>query len=158
MNATADCRKCPGPESPRLARTRNAELHSAVPQNCILLRVRTFLRSRYLHRPADFKSAIRQTTNLCYFAARRRNAELHSAVPQNCILLRARTFARSHRLRRPADCKSAIQQITNLRYFTPAVRQITDLRYAECGSLQALLHLQASGVTQSRALTGLFTT
>ena len=77
--------------------------------------------------------------------ARERNAELHSAVSQIWNLLRVRIIGSLRHALRPADFKSAIQQIENLRY-------------AELGSRQALLHLQSSAKAHRCAFTGLLTT
>src|SRR5437870_2998342 len=74
-----------------------------------------------------------------------RSADLQSAVSQIFNLLNAGNVRTLRQTLPAAECNSAIQQITNLRYFL-------------CGSREALLHCQPSGVAQSRAFTGLLTT
>jgi hypothetical protein len=77
--------------------------------------------------------------------AQARSAELYSDGSQIYNLQRVAQPAAHENLARPAECNSAIQQIANLRY-------------GAGGSRHALLHLQLSGESHSRALTGLFTT
>jgi hypothetical protein len=61
-----------------VARSRSAELHSAVSQICNLRRAGTSQRVRLLQHPAEYNSAIQQIENLRYFGGGSpRHALLH---------------------------------------------------------------------------------